>query len=63
MRHRFQAEEEGKKRHLRRAKAASDPTERTSNDVIEVVEDEIDPADFFDLEEFGYRRGVHARRP
>lgn len=25
-------------------------------------EDEVDPADFFDPEEFGYRRGVHHGR-
>jgi len=29
-----------------------------------VKEDDIDPADFFDLEKFGYRRrGKHAPRP
>ena len=35
---------------------------RATDTLPDDIVDEIDPADFFDPEEFGYRRGVHYGR-
>lgn len=62
MRHEIQRAEEGKNRHKkvaarRKLRAETDP--RSTDTPTDLLIEEIDPADFFDPEEFGYRRGVH----
>jgi hypothetical protein len=53
---------EGEARKKRHTSAETGSEERYS--VREVlIDDEIDPAEFFDPKEFGYRRHIEPRRP
>ena len=58
MRHQL-GEAEERKNRLNSEKTGS---KETYDDVI-LADDEIDPADFFDPEEFGIRRHRESRRP
>jgi hypothetical protein len=60
MRHQSGEGEERKKRRKPMAETGLEKMNPLPEDIIE----EIDPADFFDPEEFGVRRrGLNARRP
>jgi len=54
MRHQSGEEKERKKPHNRAAEAGSEARNLTPDAVVE--DDDIDPADFIDPEEFGFRR-------
>ena len=60
MRHQSGEEKERKKRPLSSETGSQEG--HTEREVL--TEDDIDPADFFDPEDFGFRRrGFHAPRP
>jgi hypothetical protein len=43
--------------------AKKEPAEGVETQADDIILDDIDPADFFDPEEFGYRRKPNASRP
>jgi hypothetical protein len=64
MRHQSREGEESKKRLKRVAGGPKTGLEKSDLAADTSPDDEIDPADFFDPEEFGiHRRGFHASRP
>jgi len=54
--------DEGKERKKRHTSAETGSEERYSSREV-LIDDQIEPADFFDPEEFGYRRNIERSRP
>jgi hypothetical protein len=64
MRHQLAEGDEVKNRHKKVADRMETGSEKNAQTSDELTDDEIDPADFFDPEYFGYRRrGFHAPHP